>query len=61
MMKKVEVVGDHKEAERRILENSFMRTPEERIAWLMNQIQLMNKLNPLRKKSSGYKLPLKHG
>lgn len=61
MTKEVEVLRNHKEAERRVLEKSFNRTPEERIIWLIGQMELMNKMNPLKKKSSGYELKRKHG
>ena len=61
MTKKVEVLKSNEEAERRVLEKSFNRSPEERIIWLISQIELMNKMNPLKKKSSGYELKRKHG
>ena len=61
MSKTIKIFKDHQEAQRNMLEASFKRTPEERILWLLRQIKVMNRMNPVKKKSEGFILPKKDG
>ncbi len=59
MAKQLTVHQNHEEAARKVLEEGFCRTPEERMVWLLRQIKQMQKLNPTAKKPRGYVLKKK--
>uniref|UniRef100_UPI0040486171 hypothetical protein n=1 Tax=Roseivirga sp. TaxID=1964215 RepID=UPI0040486171 len=56
MAKPVRIFKSHEESERFMLEQSLNRTPEEQIIWLLNQIKVMNKFHPNKKKSRVFEL-----
>ena len=59
--KKITFFKNQEDARQLLLEESLKRTPEERILWLLQQIELMNSMNPVKKKPRGFILPKKHG
>ena len=61
MSKKITFFKNQEDARQHALEESLKRTPEERILWLLQQIELMNSMNPVKKKPRGFILPKKHG
>jgi hypothetical protein len=56
VLKPVKIIQNNEEAEKMILQQGFDRTPEERIAWLLKQIKIMNRLNSTKKKPKGFEL-----
>jgi len=61
VLKPVRIIENNEEAEETILQQGFDRTPEERMTWLLNQIKIMNRLNPSKKKPKGFVLKKTNG
>lgn len=61
MGKPLRIFKSYEESERYIMEQSFNRTPEERILWLLNQIKVMNKFQDNKKEPRGFQLKKRNG
>lgn len=61
MGKPLRIFKSYEESERYMMEQSFNRTPEERILWLLNQIKVMNKFQTNKKEPRGFQLKKKNG
>ena len=61
MKKKVQLLDNHEQAERLVLEMGFQRSHQERMDWLYTHLEVFEEIDHYVQKSNAYELEKKRG